>query len=101
MSNSSDQLTELELRIATLIRKYGEQKAALAQKKMECEALLRRNGEQEEKIYLLEQNLSIATISGGATSPEARAALEGLEVELTQIMEVIDECITLLESRIE
>lgn len=101
MSNSSDQLTELELRIGTLIRKYGEQKAALAQKKMECEALLRRNGEQEEKINLLEKNLSIATISGGASSPEARAALEGLEEELTKIMEVIDECITLLEGRIE
>lgn len=101
MSNSSNQLTELELRIATLIRKYGEQKAVLAQKKSECEALIRRNGEQEEKIYLLEQNLSIATISGGATSPEARAALEGLEAELTQIMAVIDECIALLEGRIE
>lgn len=101
MSQSSDQLTELELRIATLIRKYSEQKTALAQKKEECEALLRRHEEQKEKIQLLEKNLSIATISASNTSPEARAALEGLEVELSQIMEVIDECISLLESRVE
>lgn len=84
-----------------MIRKYGEQRSALAQKKEECEALLRDKELQEEKLYLLEQNLSIATVSGGATSPEARAALEGLREELAQITEVIDECITLLQCRIE
>lgn len=101
MSNSNDQLTELEIRITALMRKYSEQKKALARKTEECEALLRQRGEQAEKINLLEQNLCIATISGGATSPEARAALEGLEAELSQIMGVIDECITLLDGRIE
>lgn len=101
MSNSSEQLTELELRIATLIRKYSEQKAALDKIKTEYATLLNRNHEQEEKIDLLKKNLSVATISGGVASPEARAALEGLEAELSQIMGVIDECIKLLESRIE
>lgn len=101
MSKSSEQLTELELRIATLIRRYGEQRASLAQKKEECEQLLLRNSEQERRIHHLEQNLSIAAVSGRDDSQEARKALEGLGNELSEIMAVIDECITLLESRIE
>lgn len=100
MSQASDQLTELEVRVALLLRKYGEVKRALASKRDECEALLAQQARQEEMIERLEQNLSIATVASGS-SPEARVALEGLSKELEGITEVIDECITLLDSRIE
>lgn len=100
MSNAYDQLTELELRIATLIRKYGEVRKALDVKSQECDALLAKEKTQEEKIRGLEQSLSIATVAT-SQSPEARSALESLEKELDGITQVIDECITLLDGRIE
>lgn len=100
MSDASEQLSELEVRVALLIRKYSEVKQALAQKREECEALLANQARQEERIKHLEQNLSIVAVASG-TSPDARVALEGLSRELQGITEVIDECITLLDSRIE
>ena len=100
MSNAYDQLTELELRVATLVRKYGEVRKSLEAKSQECEALLAKQKAQEETIRCLEQNLSIATVAT-TQSPEARSALQGLERELDGITQVIDECITLLDGRIE
>lgn len=100
MSNAYDQLTELELRIATLIRKYGEVRKVLDVKSQECDALLAKQKTQEEKIRGLEQSLSIATVAT-SQSPEARSALESLGKELDGITQVIDECITLLDGRIE
>lgn len=100
MSNAYNQLTELELRIATLIRKYGEVRKALDVKIQECDALLAKQKKQEVKIKGLEQSLSIATVAT-TQSPEAISALESLGKELDGITQVIDECITLLDGRIE
>lgn len=100
MSSSNNELTELELRVATLIRKHSEQREALQAKILECDRLLERNTAQTERIHQLEQSLSVASVTN-AGSPIAREALESLERELAGITEVIDECITLLEGRIE
>jgi len=96
MSSAYDQLIELELRVATLIRKYGEMRNALEMKRQECDALLAKQKAQEEKI----KSLSIATVVTTPSS-EGRKALEGLGKELDDITKVIDECITLLDGRIE
>ena len=100
MSSAYDQLIELELRVATLIRKYGEMRNALEMKRQECDALLAKQKAQEEKIRRLEQSLSIATVVTTPSS-EGRKALEGFGKELDDITKVIDECITLLDGRIE
>ncbi len=100
MSKSGGELTELELRIATLIRKYNEQRDALRAKQRECEDLQSLNSVQEKKIHRLEQDLSIAAVTKQGT-PNARVALEDLDRELAEMTTAIDECITLLEGRIE
>ncbi|MDO5017090.1 MAG: hypothetical protein Q4E10_01855 [Porphyromonas sp.] len=100
MSSGNDQLTELELRVATLIRKYTDARASLAHKKEEFEELLKKHAEQQDRIRSLEQTLSISAVTI-AESPDTQAALKGLGQELDQITQVIDECITLLDSRVE
>ncbi|MDN4754178.1 hypothetical protein QYZ87_06510 [Porphyromonadaceae bacterium W3.11] len=100
MSRESQLLEEVELRIAMFGRKYNQVNEELADAMAKIDLLTDQSNKQREEIQTLEQKLSVATIATGS-SPEANHALLGLREELDGIVEVIDECITLLEKRIE
>lgn len=100
MDSNRNQLDELELRIQMLVRKYQQLRDDHEAKSIQCEELLRTSKEQGEKILQLKQDLSVAALATGS-SAESREALEGLRDELSEMSVAIDECITLLEGRIE
>lgn len=100
MSVESQLLEELELRVAAFARKHKQLREEFVGISTANKELTELSNRQQEEIRTLRQKLSVATMTT-TSDTEGRQALKDLRGELDEIISTIDECITLLEKKIE
>lgn len=106
-SSDSDQLMyELEQKIGVLLSRYQGMQSKLASISRERESLACSCTEKDRRIETLEQQLAMMALAQSTTYTEsseggARSGLVTLREEVAGLTLIIDECITLLEQRME
>ena len=103
-SNSDILMQQLEQKVGLLLTRYQRMQRQLASVTKEREGLRDSCAEKEQRIETLQQQLAMMRLAQPHTTLEGggdQCGLISLREEVAGLSLIIDECITLLEQRIE